>query len=149
MSLARRVLVFSALAVIPFVSSCKPDDGAQTQASLVVQLQAEPVSLDPALAEDGHALRILANTMHGLVGYDENGILAPRLAKSYRVSADGLEVEFVLRTDVRWSDGKPVLPEQFVDGLRRSMDPSTGSRLSALLLPIRGAERIRAGKKGA
>src|SRR5688500_6104194 len=42
---------------------------------LQVQLSAEPVSLDPALAEDGAAFRILANVMEGLVGYDGAGEL--------------------------------------------------------------------------
>lgn len=106
--------------------------------TLRVHVPSEPVSLDPALAEDGIALRILANTMNGLVGFDGAGHLENRLAESYAISPDGLTYEFTIRPRAQWSDGQPVRASQFVAGLRRSMDPATGSKLAAMLTPLRG-----------
>lgn len=111
-----------------------------------IQYATEPVSLDPALAEDGAALRILGNTMEGLVGYDENGHLVPRLASAYRISNGGRRFEFTLRPDAKWSDGKPVLPQDFITAFRRIFSPSSRTKLNTLLLPIRGAQALREGK---
>src|SRR5690349_15851004 len=52
---------------------------------LHVQLAKEPISLDPALAEDGVALQILNNIANGLVGYDSEGKLQNLIAENYSV----------------------------------------------------------------
>lgn len=116
-----------------------------SDAALHVQLAGEPVSLDPALAEDGHSLRVLGNVMDGLLGYDVDGELEPRLAETYQVSANGLRYEFTLRPGARWSDGKPVEARHFVAGLRRALSPETGSKTADFLMPIRGAVSFHAG----
>ncbi|MGZ3687876.1 MAG: peptide ABC transporter substrate-binding protein, partial [Bdellovibrionota bacterium] len=104
---------------------------------LRIQLGTEPISLDPALAEDGASLRVHGNTMEGLVGYDGAGRLVPRLARSWRLSPDRRVYTFELREDARWSDGHEVTAGQFVFGIRRALAPKTGSKLAALLAPIR------------
>jgi len=113
-----------------------------------VQLAAEPLSLDPALAEDGMALRIICNVMEGLVGYDNSGRLANRLAASVHVSGGGRRYEFTLRPGARWSDGRAVAAGDFVAGLRRSLAPATGAKLAHLLYPLKGARAYNAGKSG-
>jgi oligopeptide transport system substrate-binding protein len=104
--------------------------------------------LDPAIAEDGVALRVLANVMDGLVGYNGDDQLENRLAESYEISPDFKKIEFRIRNSARWSDGKPVKAEEFVEGMRRSFAPATGSKVVAALLPIRGAEKYHLGKSG-
>jgi oligopeptide transport system substrate-binding protein len=113
---------------------------------LQIQLSAEPVSLDPTLAEDGGSFRILANVMEGLVGYDGAGELQMRLAESHRVSPDGKRYEFTLREGARWSDGEPVRAADFVRALRHALSRTTGAKLSGMLFPIRGARELLAGK---
>jgi len=113
------------------------------------QLGAEPVSLDPALAEDGVSLQVLSNTMLGLVGYDGAGKLQNRLAETVRISSDRKRYEFKIRDDAKWSDGKAVTAADFVTGFRRVLAPSTLSKLSALFLPIEGAPEYHSGKKPA
>ncbi len=102
-----------------------------------MQLAMEPVSLDPALADDDVSTRILANVREGLLAYDSDGKLVPGLASSYRASDGGKRYEFTIRSNARWSDGKPVVAEDFVRGIRRSLDPATGARVASLLKPIR------------
>ncbi len=119
---------------------------AKAPSVLSLQLSSEPVSLDPSLAEDGVSLRILYNTFEGLVGYDGAGTLHNRMADSYQVSKGGLIYDFVLRKEARWSDGKVVTAADFVTGLRRSLQSSSGSKLAGSLLPIRGAQALLAGK---
>ena len=107
-----------------------------SQAEFRIQISSDPVSLDPALAEDGSSLRILFNTTDGLVGYDTAGVLQPRLAESYRFSKDKKELEFTLRKGLVWSDGQPITVSDFVTGLRRSLAPETGSKLAQVFEPI-------------
>ena len=110
---------------------------------LRIQVSADPVSLDPSLAEDGISLRILMNTMDGLVGYDPQGNLELRLAESYRFSKDGKEIEFTLKKEIQWSDDQPVTAKDFVTGLRRSLAPETASKLARVLSAVRaGAEGV-------
>jgi len=114
--------------------------------ALRVQLSNEPVSMDPTLAEDGVALRVLANLMDGLVGYDGAGKLQPRLAESWEWSGDGKQLKFKLRQNARWSDGQPVRPVDFLTSIRRALAPASGSTLVTHLLVIEGARAIHHGK---
>jgi oligopeptide transport system substrate-binding protein len=115
------------------------------QAVLKVQLNAEPLSLDPAEVEDGNGLKLVAELREGLVGYDSEGHLQNRLAQSYVVSADGRRFEFTLKPDLLWSDGRPVTVQDFVYGIRRALGPQAGGKPSLALLVIRGVKEYRAG----
>ncbi|OFZ17787.1 MAG: hypothetical protein A2X94_04265 [Bdellovibrionales bacterium GWB1_55_8] len=116
---------------------CTRQPSREEQSALKVQLSTEPVSLDPALAEDGVSLRILANTMEGLVGYDSAGQLRLRLAESHRVSNDRKRHEFKLQRNACWSDGIQVTAAQFVRGFQRSLGPDSKSKLAPLLSGLR------------
>ena len=106
------------------------------------------MTLDPALAEDGASLRVLCNTMEGLVGYDGSGRLQNFLAEASTVSPDGKRYEFTLRKEARWSDGKAVTAADFVTGSVRALTPQSGSKLAGMLFPIRGAKGFYEGKQG-
>lgn len=137
MPTSRKVWGLAALALVLAVA-CQPAPEVTERAGrLYVQVSAEPVSLDPAQVEDGAGIRILANTMDGLVGYDGQGNLRPRLAESYQFSPDRKSLVFKLRADARWSDGLPVTAQQFVAGLERSR--RQGSKLGAVFDSIQSA----------
>lgn len=125
-------------------SGCKR--AASTSKSLRVQLTAEPVTLDPSLAEDGISIRILGNTMDGLVGYDARGKVVLRLAERMESAQNGRRLIITLRPDARWSDGVPVRAQDFVTGITRSLDPKTASKLAHFLFPIKNAHAIHRGK---
>lgn len=73
--------------------------------TLRVAMAEEPGVLDPH-AFTGNFL-LLDMIFEPLVAYGEDGTLEPRLAESWSVSADGLEVVFELRDDVTFHDGEP------------------------------------------
>ena len=50
----------------------------------------------------------------------------PYLARSWELSADGSELTFTLRDDVRWHDGEPTTAEDVAFTYRRMTDPRTG-----------------------
>jgi oligopeptide transport system substrate-binding protein len=107
----------------------------------------EPDTLDPQRAEDESSREIIRDLFEGLVGEAPGGELVPGAAESWEISDDGLTWTFTLRPDGRWSNGDPVVAADFVTGLRRALDPATGSSSAALLAPLAGAEQIMAGQR--
>jgi len=108
--------------------------------------QVEPETLDPQRAESISALNILRDLYEGLTTEAADGRIVPGVAESWEVSDDGLTYDFHLRADARWSNGDPVTAQDFVNGIRRSVDPATGSNVSSILSVIRNADAIIDGR---
>ena len=108
---------------------------------------AEPQTLDPHRAEGVPSSHILRDLYEGLTSSAPNGDLIPGAATHWDISDDGTVYTFHLRPKARWSNGDPVTAEDFVYGLRRSVDPATLSKYSQILSSIRNAEAIIAGDK--
>ena len=102
----------------------------------------DPQTLDPALADDAHALTVLADLYEGLVAIDADANVIPGVAESWEISEDGLTYTFRLRSDARWSNGELVRAVNFLAGLRRALDPATSAPFAFLLAPIKNAESI-------
>ncbi|HRQ63643.1 MAG TPA: peptide ABC transporter substrate-binding protein [Xanthomonadaceae bacterium] len=101
-----------------------------------------PEGLDPHRTEGVATSHIQRDLFEGLTTEAPDGSIVPGAAKSWTISADGLNYTFRLRPDARWSNGDPVTADDWVFSLRRSVDPATGSRYSLILAPIRHAEDV-------
>jgi oligopeptide transport system substrate-binding protein len=110
---------------------------------------AEPQTLDPHRAEGVPSSNILRDLFEGLVAEAPDGELIPGAAESWQLSDDGKTYTFRLREAARWSNGDPLTAEDFVYGLRRSVDPKTLSQYSSILYPIKNAEAIVNGEQPA
>src|SRR6266481_4913607 len=110
-------------------------------------LPGEPRTLDPQLAEDTFSFPVLRDLYEGLTAQDRNGQIVPGAAESWTVDETGTVYTFLLRPMAKWSDGDPIVATEFVQGLRRAVDPQTASGSSALLTVIKGAGDIIAGRK--
>lgn len=118
--------------------------GKISEPMLRMQLPYEPVNLDFSLAEDGVSLRVLSALMTGLVSYDRDYHIKMEIAERMDILDGGARYRFKLKS-WKWSDGKLVTAQEFVYGMRRTLDPETPSKLADLLFFIKGA---RAFKKG-
>jgi oligopeptide transport system substrate-binding protein len=107
----------------------------------------EPDSLDPQKARGFEAQSILRDLCEGLTTLDKKAGVAPGAARSWNASRDGLTYTFDLRRDARWSNGDPVVAADFVTGLRRLVDPATGSAYAQYIDVIANASDIIAGRK--
>ncbi len=132
------VLLFSAC-------TSSPPDNSKT---LAVQLANEPVSLDPALVEDGVSIRVLMNVVEGLYAYDSDGKLQPRLFDQMEVDSSHQKYSFTLKKNARWSNGTLIEEEDWIRGLKNALSPQTPAKLGELLFVIRGAREFKAGKVG-
>ncbi|GGG05554.1 MULTISPECIES: peptide ABC transporter substrate-binding protein [Cysteiniphilum] len=108
---------------------------------------AEPDSLDPAHAQDVYSTNIMYDIGEGLMSENQKNEPVPGVAKSYKVSKDGLTYTFYLRDNAKWSNGKPVTAEDFAYALKRAVNPQTASEMAYKLAPIQNAQAIMDGKK--
>jgi oligopeptide transport system substrate-binding protein len=121
-----------------------------TQASEVIRrgLGPEPDSLDIHQAQGLASINVLRDLREGLVTFDAGGELVPGAAESWEVAESGLVYRFRIREDARWSNGDPVLAEDFVRGFRRALDPASTAATAGLLSPVANAESILSGGLG-
>jgi len=76
---------------------------------LVVSLRAEPKTLNPMTAADGPSREVIGVMQADLVHINRASQLTePALAKSWKVSPDGLQYTLKLREGLRFSDGEPL-----------------------------------------
>ncbi|MDO9548580.1 MAG: ABC transporter substrate-binding protein [Candidatus Marinimicrobia bacterium] len=74
--------------------------------TLVVGIRAEPESLNPLFALSQSSRNIIGLIFSRLADINEDlKSFSPRLAKSWEISTDNLQITFHLRTDVQWQDG--------------------------------------------
>lgn len=105
----------------------------------------EPPTLDWNLATDNVSYRILNDLMEGLTQFDEHLRPAPALAVSWELQNQGKTYVFHLNPEAKWSDGKPLTAQHFVDSWIRLLSPETGAEYAYFLFDIQGAKDFNAG----
>src|SRR5271156_2640911 len=101
--ISRLVTAFVAAAAVSYGSAAFAETPPKV---LVVGQIAEPKSLEPAADTAVNDFRILMNLYDGLVRYKDGTLEVERaLAKSWKISADGLAYTFTLRDSVKFHDG--------------------------------------------
>jgi oligopeptide transport system substrate-binding protein len=120
---------------------------AASEAILVRGGGPEPDSLDPQKARGFEAQSILRDLCEGLTTLDKKAGVAPGVARSWSASLDGLTYTFDLRREARWSNGDALTAADFVAGLRRLVDPATGSAYAQYIDVIANASDIVARRK--
>lgn len=140
------LVLAAAVAVISF-SACSSSQNTTTtsgsKAVITACVGSEPKSIDPAINQTVDGSTYLHNMFEGLTKYDKTGTkMVAGIAKSWDISSDGLTYTFHLRTDAKWSDGKPVTAADFVYAWQRAVDPKTASPYAYQLYYIKNAEAI-------
>jgi oligopeptide transport system substrate-binding protein len=121
-------------------------------------------TLDPSLAEDTTSIQMGLALFVGLARLEETtGEPQPGIA-SWEISDDGLVYTFKMRDDVPWvrydaesgevvqvmdDEGKPriVTAHDFVYGIKRTLDPATGSNYSYVNWIIKNAQAVNGGSE--
>jgi peptide/nickel transport system substrate-binding protein len=96
---------------------------------ITIDLEVEPPSLDPALANDLNAWSVVHAIHDSLVNYDANGNAVPLLAESI-VFTDPQTVRIVLRSGRVFHDGSPVTSESVKVALDHIRDPAVASQIA-------------------
>lgn len=93
------------------------------------RLWADPPTLDPALVTDGTSYAIVIELFSGLVKLtgESDDPIAMDLAESYSVSNEGKTYKFILKNDLKFSDGSPLTASDFKWSWERAALPETES----------------------
>ena len=114
--------------------------------ALRVNWRDPPATLDPTIGGDLWSGVIVGQLFSGLGVLSPEMEVMPDVAQSWEVLEGGRKYVFHLRDDVCWSDGTPVMAEDFEYAWKRVLDPVTGSRNASLLYDIKGARDFHQGR---
>jgi len=102
--------------------------GAQGGGELRFCLRTEPKTFDPLKVEDDAAVSIRYLTGGVLLRMNrQTQALEPELAHSWKVSKDGRQITFKLRSGLSFSDGTPFSAEDVAYTVQQLMDPALHS----------------------
>ncbi|MDQ4068465.1 MAG: ABC transporter substrate-binding protein [Actinomycetota bacterium] len=127
------------LAMILVATACGGDDDDGTPAgqgqattttaapvrggTLVVAIQSDPGSLNPAVTTSGVIHPASEMMFNGLVGWGADGALTPELAESWTVEGNGTAYRFTLRPGVKWHDGRDFTSDDVKFTFERALLP--------------------------
>src|SRR5215510_7227228 len=140
----RPSLIF--VAATTLLAACSAGDRApkstQDAGGTLVLALPEPQDLFPPLVNEAAGRLVtdqvfdrLAEIKPELATIGDKGF-TPRLAKSWKWSADSLSIAFSLDPRARWHDGKPVLASDVRYTFHTVTDPEIGSPIAALVTNI-------------
>jgi peptide/nickel transport system substrate-binding protein len=113
--------LMSTSVAVPFAYAQEPKPGG----TIIVGLQAEPVTLDAPQVTDYNTIRAAYNLYDGLLRFkDESTEVEPGLAESWEISEDGLEYTLYLRKGVKFHDGTEFNAEAVKFNIERQIDPN-------------------------
>jgi len=103
----------------------------------------DPVA--PIFASDWGSQQVYLKLMEGLFRFDGGGFV-PAGAVKIESSADGMQHVVSLRKDALWSDGKPVIAQNYVAGICRVANPEIKLEEASQLYFIKGLEQYHTGQ---
>jgi len=114
------------VAIVAFCSILGSTAAAQGQ--LRFCLRSEPKTFDPLRVEDDASVAIRYLTGGVLIRMNrQTQALEPELAQSWKVSKDGRQITFKLRSGISFSDGTPFSAEDVAYTVHQLMDPALHS----------------------
>lgn len=106
-----------------FVASLEFDNKVQT--------------LDPQLASTNEDKILIRNLYEGLLREDANGNIVCGAASEYKISNDGLTYTFLLRKDLKWSNGELLTSKDFIFAFKRALSKATKAPYAHLLNDVK------------
>lgn len=114
--------------------------------TLSFQLPTPIQTLDISKNTDTYSGTIIGNSGSNLMRVDAKGKPKLELAKSVKVSDDGLTYTVVLKSGLKYSDGSSLTAKDFVYSWQRIVNPKTASQYAYLASGVKNADKIAAGK---
>ena len=112
-----------------------PGEIGQPGGRLVVSLRSEPKTLNPLIAADATSREVIGVMQSDLVHINRaTQLTEPALAKSWKISADGLQYTLALRKGLRFSDGQPLDADDVVFTFHAYLDENLHSPQRDLLI---------------
>ncbi|TKT75890.1 ABC transporter substrate-binding protein [Aquamicrobium sp. LC103] len=132
-------LLIAALTAATTLSLAAPMAWAKDM--LVIDFVGEPNSLDPHVQWNPDSFNVYRNIFDNLITRDDEGKIAPQIATEWKYLSD-TKVEFKIRDDVKFHDGKPLTAEDVVFSVKRITDPAFASPQLGQFNQITDAEAV-------
>lgn len=146
----RAVLCLAAVLVASCGQRETPAEEGIRTGTLLLGNAAEPGSIDPHLASILNDQMIVLALFEGLTLLDERTTNPlPAAAESWNVSDDGLTWTFRLREGLQWSNGDPLVADDFVQSWRRILNPAFAADNAWYLFALKNAEAYNSKKLAA
>jgi oligopeptide transport system substrate-binding protein len=126
----------------PGASGATGSQAAAADQILRLNMSQEPPHLDPTQADDSISIQVLRSITSPLVYYNEDLEIVPALAETWDVSPDGQTITFHLG-EHSYSNGEPIIADDFVTSYRRLADPRIAASYSYSLEPVVGWSEIQ------
>jgi len=123
------------------VTSTVPAGAGPAGGVLRIGIDVDAGTLDPRLANDTTARRVIEQVYDGLVELDAQLVPRPALAESWTQVSPTVWV-FRLRRGVRFHDGSPFTAEDVVFTFTTILDPALRAPLRGLVTPISKVEAV-------
>ncbi len=103
----------------------------------------DPRSLEAAGASGSDEISILGGTNRGLLHFNADLSLKPELAEALpEISADGLTYTYTLKEGLKYSNGDPILAEDFVRAAQHLADPRNAFDYGYEMCWVKGADAV-------
>ncbi|HEY4300501.1 MAG TPA: peptide ABC transporter substrate-binding protein [Candidatus Didemnitutus sp.] len=148
----RTIAVLAALAVLLGGGCARgrtPIERGTREQVLYRSLSADLTDLDPQLVTGLPGINVASALFEGLVAEDPVDLHpVPGVAERWDISPDGRIYTFHLRADARWSNGDPLLADDFVASVRRALSPELGATSASMLAVLKNAAGFAADHDG-
>src|SRR5574344_2644589 len=108
--------------------------------------QSETGEYDPAGAAAYVYFSHQSFSLSPLVSYTKDGAFIPATAESWEISDDLLTYTFHIRQNAKWSDGSDVTAADYINTIKRSLEPENGAWYVDFLFTIKNAKECFDGK---
>lgn len=100
------------------------------------------------MVDDDFSLSVVRDLYEGLTALDARGEVVPGVADHWDIDRTQTLYTFHIRPTAKWSNGTKIVAEEFVQGMRRAVNPTAGSGGASLLAIIKGANKVLEGLGG-
>ena len=112
-----------------------PGEVGRPGGRLVMSLRGEPKTLNPLIVADTRSREVIAVMQADLVHINRaTQLTEPALAKSWKISPDGLTYTLVLRQGIKFSDGQPLDADDVLFTFRLYLDENVHATQRDLLI---------------
>ncbi len=119
--------------------------GGAGTTTLNINLTGEVPDLNSVTTTDSISFNVLTNLMEGLYRIDQDQKPVPAAAEGVEVSSDGLTYTFTLRDGIQWSNGDPVVAEDYRYAWLKVLDPETAATYAYIISTfVKGAAEYNA-----
>ncbi len=101
-----------------------------------------PDTLAPQKASFSNEIAVLILNYEGLTRFDKDLKTVPGAAEKWEYNKDATQITFHLRDGLKYSDGSPLVAQDFVKAVYRTLDPHSPGDYQTSLDVIKGADAI-------